>query len=121
MGETPQQPTTQHTETTTYAHNDGEPDSAPSGCMAAWLRAHTPVQEEHINALLQQEADGDVLDLLDKADLQSMMGDGLSCAHCECMGKAQKRGHEHNRAQNGDVRGQRGATSSHDHAHHCAC
>ena len=42
--------------------------------VAAWLRAHTPVQEMHINALLQQEADGDVLDLLNKADLQSMTG-----------------------------------------------
>jgi predicted NAD-dependent protein-ADP-ribosyltransferase YbiA (DUF1768 family) len=48
--------------------------------VAAWLRAHTLVQEEHINALLQQEVDGDVLDLLDKADLQRMTGDGLSAA-----------------------------------------
>ena len=81
--------------------------------VAAWLRAHTPVQEMHINALLQQEADGDVLDLLNEADLQSMTGDGLTAAHCERMDQAKKRGHGHDRAQNGDERQQRGAASSH--------
>ena len=48
--------------------------------VATWLRDHAAVQEMHISALLQQEADGDVLDLLTEADLHSMTGDGLTAA-----------------------------------------
>ena len=47
---------------------------------AAWLRDHAIVQEMHIKKLLQQEADSDVRDLLTKADLRNMTGDGLTAA-----------------------------------------
>ena len=85
--------------------------------VAAWLRAHTPVQEEHVNALLQQEVDGDVLDLLDKADLQRMTGDGLSAARIV---SAWAKHGSANTSTTVPQNGQRGAASSNNHAHHCA-